>query len=76
MYLQRLFWRFKQRWCNYINACFGDFNNDGVITVSDLLTMLASFGCTEDCETDLSGDDVVSVADLLELLAVYGTQCE
>ena len=61
--------------CIY-NACFGDFNNDGVITVSDLLTMLASFGCTEDCETDLSGDDVVSVADLLELLAIYGTECE
>ena len=61
--------------CIY-NACFGDFNNDGVITVSDLLTMLASFGCDEDCETDLSGDNVVSVADLLELLAIYGTECE
>ena len=61
--------------CIY-SACFGDFNNDGVITVSDLLTMLASFGCAEDCATDLSGDDIVSVADLLELLAIYGTECE
>ncbi len=56
--------------------CFGDFNNDGAITVSDLLILLAAFGCSEDCSTDLSGDDIVSVADLLEILAVYGTLCE
>ena len=61
--------------CEYLE-CFGDFNNDGAITVADLLILLASFGCEGDCNTDLTNDDVVSVADLLEILAVYGTQCE
>tara|TARA_B100000427_G_scaffold326542_1_gene335429 strand:+ start:519 stop:2375 length:1857 start_codon:yes stop_codon:yes gene_type:complete len=61
--------------CEYID-CFGDFNNDGSITVSDLLILLAEFGCENNCEADLSGDGIVSVADLLEILAVYGTLCE
>ena len=61
--------------CEYLE-CFGDFNNDGAITVADLLILLASFGCEGDCDTDLTNDDVVSVADLLEILAVYGTLCE
>jgi hypothetical protein len=61
--------------CEY-SECFADFNNDGAITVTDLLILLASFGCEVDCETDLSNDDIVSVADLLEILAVFGTLCE
>ena len=56
-------------------TCFGDFNNDGVITVTDLLELLAEFGCTSNCETDLNEDDLVSVADLLQILAVFGTIC-
>tara|TARA_B100000767_G_scaffold136747_1_gene129502 strand:- start:169 stop:2040 length:1872 start_codon:yes stop_codon:yes gene_type:complete len=56
-------------------TCFGDFNNDGVISVTDLLELLANFGCTSDCETDLNEDDLVSVADLLQILAVFGTIC-
>lgn len=61
--------------CVY-SDCFADFNNDGSITVADLLILLATFGCNFDCETDLTNDDIVSVADLLEILAVYGTLCE
>jgi hypothetical protein len=61
--------------CEYV-SCFADFDNDGAITVNDLLTLLASFGCDLDCPTDLTGDDLVSVADLLEMLAVFGTMCE
>jgi len=60
--------------CIY-STCFGDFNNDGVITVTDLLELLADFGCTSDCATDLNEDDLVSVADLLQILAVFGTIC-
>jgi len=60
--------------CIY-STCFGDFNNDGVISVTDLLELLANFGCTSDCETDLNEDDLVSVADLLQILAVFGTIC-
>jgi PKD repeat protein len=60
--------------CIY-STCFGDFNNDGVITVTDLLELLADFGCTSDCATDLNEDDLVSVADLLQILAVFGSIC-
>jgi len=60
--------------CIY-STCFGDFNNDGVITVTDLLELLADFGCTSNCATDLNEDDLVSVADLLQILAVFGTIC-
>jgi hypothetical protein len=60
--------------CIY-TTCFGDFNNDGVISVNDLLEILAEFGCTSNCATDLNDDDLVSVADLLEILSVFGTIC-
>ena len=55
--------------------CFADFNNDGVISVTDLLELLADFGCTSNCATDLNDDDLVSVADLLAILSVFGTIC-
>lgn len=61
--------------CIYAD-CYGDFNADNTVTVSDLLIMLADFGCDTDCITDLSGDGITSVADLLELLTVYGIICE
>ncbi|PCJ81434.1 MAG: hypothetical protein COA49_04880 [Bacteroidetes bacterium] len=60
--------------CEYI-ICSGDYNNDGVISVSDLLELLSTFGCTSNCVTDLTGDDMVSVGDLLNLLSLYGTNC-
>ena len=61
--------------CLYIE-CLGDFNFDGIITVTDLLELLAEFGCTEDCSTDMNGDNFVSVADLLSILAIFGTLCD
>ena len=45
------------------------------MTVSDLLLVLAEFGCEGGCESDIDGDDTVSVADLLALLAVFGGVC-
>ena len=59
----------------HLSTCFGDLNNDGRIAVTDLLELLAEFGCTSDCATDLNEDDLVSVADLLQILAVFGTIC-
>ena len=48
--------------------CFGDFNNDGSVTVADLPTLLSEFGCEKMiAKLILSGDNIVSVADLLEL---------
>lgn len=53
----------------------GDLNNDGVVNVSDLLILFASWGaCSdgEDCPADLNGDGDVNVSDLLILFAAWG----
>lgn len=58
-----------------LDTCFGDVDGDNSVTVSDLLEILAEFGCTEGCTTDVSGDGATTVADLLELLSVFGSFC-
>ncbi|MBL7943636.1 MAG: hypothetical protein JNM00_12765 [Flavobacteriales bacterium] len=58
------------------NLCIGDFDNNGVINVSDLLIFFADFGCTSSCGmADLDGNGVVNVGDLLLLMALFGTSC-
>ncbi|MBL7941623.1 MAG: hypothetical protein JNM00_02595, partial [Flavobacteriales bacterium] len=60
--------------CTY--GCFGDFDDNGVINVSDLLLFMANFGCTTACgEYDLDGNTVVNVNDLLLFMAIFGTVC-
>ena len=54
----------------------GDFDFDGVIGVNDMLTMLSSMGCNNNCIGDLDEDDSVSVMDLLLLLASLGQFCD
>jgi hypothetical protein len=51
-----------------------DFNSDGAVDVSDLLSLLAQFGGTVTAEStaDINGDSTVNVEDLLLLLAAYG----
>ena len=64
--------------CEYTScggSCLGDLNEDGSITVSDLLMILAEFGCVDACGADLDGDGSVSVADLLGLLSIFGGVC-
>lgn len=58
-----------------LDTCLGDVDGDNSVTVSDLLEILAEFGCTEGCTTDVSGDGATTVADLLELLSVFGNAC-
>ena len=58
-----------------LESCLGDVDGDNSVTVSDLLEILAEFGCTEGCTTDISGDGSTTVADLLELLSVFGNSC-
>ncbi len=48
---------------------------DGLVDVSDLLALLASWGecpADEPCPADLNGDGVVDVSDLLDLLGNWG----
>lgn len=58
------------------NDCPPDLDNDGVVATSDLLLLLADFGCTNSCAADINGDGLVSSADLLSLLAAYGDFCQ
>ena len=57
--------------------CLGDINDDGSITVDDLLELLGEFGqdCSSGCPSDLNDDGAVDVNDLLELLGVFGNDC-
>jgi len=53
--------------------CPGDINGDGVVDVSDLLSLLSQWGdCPVDCPADLNGDGVVDVSDLLIQLSNWG----
>ncbi len=56
-------------------ACPGDFNADGLVTISDVLHILSEFGCTGACTTDLNGDEWVGISDFLLVLAVFGLPC-
>jgi hypothetical protein len=48
----------------------GDVNGDGVVSVVDMLLLLAAWGpCPGSCPADLDGDGSIGVTDLLELLA-------
>lgn len=57
-------------------GCPGDLNADGVVNVSDLLTLLGAMGCAWDClATDLTGDGQVNVSDVLGFLSNLGDNC-
>ncbi|WP_306639731.1 agmatine deiminase family protein [Sanyastnella coralliicola] len=58
------------------SPCLGDFDNDGIITTSDLLVLLGNYGCLENCVADLDGNDIVNTADMLVMLGIYGQTCE
>lgn len=56
-------------------ACLLDVTGDQLVTVSDVLVVLAEFGCLLDCPNDVTGDGAVTVSDILELLGGFGTAC-
>lgn len=56
-------------------TCPADLDNDGMVATSDLLMLLADFGCVANCTNDINGDGMVSSSDLLVLLAAYGDFC-
>ena len=63
--------------CDVNEACIGDFNEDGLRSAADILTILAAYGCMEDCgDKDLNGDGLVTSSDILDMLSVFGTYCE
>ena len=57
-------------------TCVADLDNDGIVSTSDLLVLLANFGCLGTCEADLDEDGTVGAGDLLIFLANFGVICE
>jgi hypothetical protein len=55
--------------------CWGDFDNDGCVSISDLLLFLTGFSCENECIHDLDNDGLTSVSDLLILLSLMGNCC-
>lgn len=64
-----------------VNDCPADINNDNQVNVSDLLTVISSWGacalpCPPRCAADVSpaatGDCAVNVADLLAVIGSWG----
>jgi Ca2+-binding EF-hand superfamily protein len=56
-------------------GCAADLDNDGFITVTDILLLLGEFGCSTNCSFDLDADGIIGVSDILAILAVFGTEC-
>ena len=58
-------------------GCEGDFNNDGIVGIQDLLTFLQTPpGSLDDCsEFDFNNDLQINLNDVLYMLNIYGTDC-
>ncbi len=50
----------------------GDTNGDGLVNVTDLLAVIADWGCTGTCSADVDGDGDVDVSDLLLVIGNWG----
>ena len=53
-------------------ACPADIDGDTVVGLSDLLSLLATWGQCKGCPADFDGDGTVGLSDLLALLANWG----
>ena len=53
-------------------GCVADITGDGVVNVSDLLTILGVWGSCEACEADINEDGFVNVTDLLIVIGEWG----
>lgn len=56
-------------------GCPEDLNQDGSVTVADMLILLSDFGCISGCVADINGDGATNVTDMLILLAAFGEDC-
>ena len=55
-------------------VCPADINDDGAVTIVDLLDLLTNWGpCPGPCPQDINSDGAVTIVDLLELLTNWGS---
>ena len=58
------------------NNCPGDLNQDGIRGAADILILLSTFGCEQQCGApDLNGDGLVAASDILMMLSSFGVAC-
>ncbi len=64
--------------CEYDSCagCMGDFDDDNMRTVNDLLIMMSEFGCELNCATDMNDDGLVNGQDVVMFLAVFAIPCD
>ena len=56
-------------------GCSEDVDNDGLVTVTDILLVLTEYGCASVCVNDINIDGVINVTDILMILAAFGAEC-
>lgn len=56
-------------------SCPADFDNDGLIGITDVITLLSNWGCSGNCTVDPNGNGSVSASDLTYMLTVFGQMC-
>ena len=61
----------SRSYCDEV-ACEGDINNDGVVSVTDLLLIIGDWGSNNPA-TDIDGDGIVAVGDLLIAIGNWGS---
>ena len=61
-------------YCDQVD-CASDITGDGVVSVEDLLALIAAWGPCAGCDEDIDGSGTVNVNDLLVLISNWGS-CE
>ncbi|MCH2149945.1 MAG: hypothetical protein MK095_10985, partial [Phycisphaerales bacterium] len=54
-------------------TCDGDVDGNGNVNVTDLLTVISSWGPCMSCGADVNSDDTVDVSDLLMVIDAWGS---
>jgi hypothetical protein len=55
-----------------VNPCPADVNGDLMVSITDLLAVISSWGQTGPNPADVNSDGVVNIADLLAVIAAWG----
>ncbi len=56
--------------CDELDSCDGDFDNDGEVSIDDVLFLIGAWG---GADGDLNGDGTTTIDDLLIVLGVWGS---
>lgn len=58
-----------------LETCDGDFNQNGIVDVDDLLALISAYGQSND-QYDLDGNSLIDVNDVLLMLGYFGDSCD